>query len=101
MSDEKKFRIYLCGGPNCTPKGRDKLLQTLEDELWAWRLEDVVDVRVSGCQDRCDYAPNLTVWPGPYHYSNLTQAAMKQIVEQHLLKGQPVHAFLLGEEARR
>jgi (2Fe-2S) ferredoxin len=101
MSDEKKFRIYLCGGPTCTPKGRDALLRTLQDELWAWELEDVVDVRVSGCQDRCDYAPNMTVWPGPYHYSALTPAAIKQIVEQHLLNGQLVREYLLGEEARR
>lgn len=101
MSDEKKYRVYLCGGATCTPKGRDALLRALEDELWAWELEDAVDVRVSGCQDRCDYAPNLTVWPGPYHYSGLTPAAVKQIVEQHLLHGQLVREYLLGEAARR
>ncbi len=101
MSEPKRYRVYLCGGPTCTPKGRDALLRTLEDELWAWELEGDVDVRVSGCQDRCDYAPSITVWPGPYHYSNLTPAAIKQIVEQHLLKGQPVREYLLGEAARR
>jgi (2Fe-2S) ferredoxin len=101
MTDDKKYRIYLCGGPTCTPKGRDKLLKILEDELWAWQLDGEVDVRVSGCQDRCDYAPNITVWPGPYHYSNLTPEAIVRIVEQHLLGGQPVQEFLLGDSARR
>jgi NADP-reducing hydrogenase subunit HndC len=101
MNAEKKYRIYLCGGSSCTPKGRDVLLRTLEDALWAAQLDDLVDVRVSGCQDRCDYAPNVTIWPGPYHYSNLTPAAIEQIVAQHLLKGEPVRAFLLGEQARR
>ena len=101
MDGEKKYRIYLCGGPNCTAGGRDALLKMLEDELWAWQLENEVEVRVSGCQDRCDFAPNITVWPGPYHYSNLTPAAIQQIVAQHLLKGEPVREFLLGEEARR
>jgi len=101
MSDEKQFRIYLCGGATCTPKGRDALLRALEDELWAWELDSAVEVRVSGCQDRCDYAPNLTVWPGPYHYSALTPAAIKQIVERHLLHGQVVPEFLLGDQARR
>ena len=101
MTNEKQFRIYLCGGPTCTPKGRDVLLRALEDELWFAQIDDLVDVRVSGCQDRCDFAPNITVWPGPYHYSNLTPAAIKQIVTQHLLKGEPVREFLLGEEARR
>jgi NADH-quinone oxidoreductase subunit F len=101
MNDEKKFRIYLCGGPNCTAKGRDKLLQALDDELWAWELDGEVDVRVSGCQDRCDFAPNLTLWPGPFHYSILTTEAIKQIVERHLVRGEPVQEYLLGERARR
>ena len=57
MADEKKFRIYLCGGPNCTAKGRDQLLRALEDELWACELEDAVDLRVSNVVD----VPNVTV----------------------------------------
>ncbi len=101
MSDEKKYRIYLCGGPNCTASGRDKLLKTLEEELWAWQLDGDVDLRVSGCQDRCDFAPNITVWPGPYHYSSLTTEAIVRIVEQHLLNGQPVQDLLPGNSARR
>jgi len=101
MDGDKKYRIYLCGGPNCTTSGRDQLLKTLEDELWAWQLENDVELRVSGCQDRCDFAPNITVWPGPFHYSNLTPQAIARIVEQHLLKGQPVREFLLGTAAQR
>lgn len=101
MSDEKTYRIYLCGGPNCTASGRDALMKTLEDELWAWQLDTKVEVRVSGCQDRCDFAPNLTLWPGPFHYSSLTSAAIARIVEQHLVNGQPVVELLLGESARR
>lgn len=100
MSD-KRYRIYLCGGPNCTPKGRDILLRALEDALWTYQLDAVVDVRVSGCQDRCDFAPNMTVWPGPYHYSQLTPDAVRQIVVQHLVHNEPVGTYLLGERARR
>jgi (2Fe-2S) ferredoxin len=76
------------------------LLKTLEDELWAWQLEDEVDLRVSGCQDRCDFAPNITIWPGPFHYSNLTPEAIMQIVEQHLVNDQPVRKFLRGVARR-
>ena len=101
MSDEKTYRVYLCGGPNCSASGRDELLKTLEDELWAWQLDAEVEVRVSACQDRCDFAPNITIWPGPFRYSNLTPAAIARIVEQHLLNGQPVREFLLGSAARR
>ena len=100
MSEEKRYRIYLCGGPNCTASGRDQLLKTLEDELWAWQLDDEVEVRVSACQDRCDFAPNITIWPGPFRYSNLTPEAIVRIVEQHLLNGQPVRELLFHQPSR-
>jgi NADP-reducing hydrogenase subunit HndC len=101
MDGEKRYRIYLCGGPNCTAGGRDALLKKLEEELWAWQLEDEVEVRVSGCQDRCDFAPNITIWPGPFHYSNLDPDGLARIVEQHLLKGEPVREFLHRPSVRR
>lgn len=101
MSDEKRYRIYLCGGAHCSANGRDRILKTLEEELWAWHLEDDIEIRVSACQDRCDYGPNITIWPGPFRYSRLTPEAMAQIVEQHLLKGQPIAELLAGDQTRR
>lgn len=101
MSDAQHYRIYLCGGATCTPKGREQLLRVLEDQLCAWQLTSAVEVRISSCQDRCDYGPNLTIWPGPYHYSRLTPEAIGQIVERHLRHGQPVAELLYGEAARR
>jgi (2Fe-2S) ferredoxin len=101
MKEEARFRIYLCGGPHCTASGRSAILKALEDELWAWQLDSSVDVRVSGCQDRCDDAPNMTVWPGPYHYANLTPELVARIVEQHLLHEQPLHEHLQPRRTRR
>jgi (2Fe-2S) ferredoxin len=101
MVDEKKYRVYLCGGSSCTANGRDALLKILEDELWAWQIDGDVDVRVSSCQDRCDFSPNLKIWPGPYNYSRLNADAIKRIVEQHLLKDQPISELLSGEDERR
>lgn len=78
--DDKQFRIYLCGGPNCAAAGSGALLRALEDELWATGLDALVEVRVSGCQSRCEHAPNATVWPGPRHYAELTTAALRDLL---------------------
>lgn len=94
MSNETQYRIYLCGGPNCTACGRAALSAALDDALWAWQLDRVVEVRVSGCQSRCEHAPNLTIWPGPYHYTHLTREAIDRIVEEHLLNQRPVADLL-------
>lgn len=94
MTDEKQYRIYLCGGAHCTGAGRDALLRALEDELWDTKLDALVEVRVSGCQSRCDDAPNATIWPGPYHYAHLTAERLRRIIAGHLRDGQPVEELL-------
>jgi (2Fe-2S) ferredoxin len=94
MSDEKQYRIYVCGGPHCSAAGREALVRALEDELWAHRLDEIVEVRVSGCQSRCECGPNATLWPGPYHYTRLTPEAVRRIVAQHLRGGVPAAELL-------
>ncbi|HWQ13328.1 MAG TPA: (2Fe-2S) ferredoxin domain-containing protein [Roseiflexaceae bacterium] len=94
MADGPQYRIYICGGPHCTASGREDLVRALEDELWALGLDEAVEVRVSGCQDRCDFGPNATVWPGPCHYAHLTPEALRRIVAQHLRDGAPVEEWL-------
>lgn len=96
--EEKKYRVYLCGGPHCTPRGRGALARELDDALWACKLDSDVDVRISGCQNRCNYGPNMTVWPGPVRYSGLTPAAIRRIVAEHLRDGVPVAEWLYAPE---
>ncbi|MEN9935541.1 MAG: hypothetical protein RLZZ387_2120 [Chloroflexota bacterium] len=93
MSDEKQYRIYLCGGVNCAPATQG-LLRALEDELWAQGLTSTVDLRVSSCQNRCEHGPNATVWPGPCRYAHLTADGLRRIVAQHLRDGAPVAELL-------
>lgn len=101
MSDEYQYRVHLCGGPRCTPKGLTALHHHLESELWDRELDTVVETHISGCQDYCDYGPNMIVWPGPYRYVGLTSAAITEIIEQHLMRGEPVQHLLARPEMRR
>lgn len=91
---EARFRIYVCGNIHCAATGRDRLIRELDDALWAAKLDGEVEVRTSGCQNQCDYAPNIKIWPGPFQYSRLTPEAIRRIVEQHLVRGQPVTELL-------
>lgn len=77
------------------------LQQHLELEIWDRGLDTAVEVCVGGCQDQCDYGPNMIVWPGPYRYAALTRQALTRIVEQHLLNGEPVASLLAHPGMRR
>lgn len=91
---EKRFRIYLCAGMHCTPRGRDALLRVLEDALWTSDMTSEVEIRSSSCLNRCDFGPNMTIWPGPVRYSGLTAAKIRQIVADHLVGGVVVEALV-------
>jgi (2Fe-2S) ferredoxin len=94
---EKRFRIYLCAGMHCTPRGRDALLRVLEDALWANAIDGDVEIRSSSCLNRCNFGPNITIWTGPARYSDLTAAKIRQIVVEHLVAGVPVEGLLYRE----
>jgi (2Fe-2S) ferredoxin len=102
MSEEtSQFRIYCCGNVNCLSRGADDIWKALEDQIWLGKLKSRVELRRSGCQDHCDFGPNMQIWPGPYRYVQLTPAKIKQIVRQHLLGGQPVEEYLASPNMRR
>jgi len=89
-----EYRVYLCGGPRCSAQGSATLQQQLDFAVWEQDLDTTVEIIVSGCQDRCDQGPNMTVWPGPYRYAGLTRPAISRIVVQHLRDGTPVESLL-------
>jgi (2Fe-2S) ferredoxin len=98
---QKAFRVYLCAGPHCSPRGGAALLRLLEEELWQRGLDDAVEVNAGGCQDHCDFGPNMLVWPGPVRYAQLDADAIRRIVAQHLAGGEPVTELLATPEMRR
>ena len=85
-----RYRVHLCFGPNCTPRGSRSLLPVLEAAVARAGLGDRVEIIATTCRNRCDYGPSLNVYPGPTFYNELTPEAIEEIVEEHLGAGRPV-----------
>ena len=98
---ERRFRIYVCGNIHCQSRGADAVYARLDQELWQHEIDGAVELHMGGCQDHCDYGPNMIVWPGPCRYAQLIPAAVATIVKQHLVGGEPVVASLATPEMRR
>lgn len=95
------YRLYLCNGPHCSARGCAALRTHLKTLLWNQRLDDKVELRESGCQDHCDYGPNLLVQPGGIRYAELTAERLERIVREHLGEGDPISEWLATPEMRR
>ncbi len=85
-----RWRVHLCFGPNCTPRGSQALLPILQQAIQDAGIADEVEVIASTCRNRCDYGPSMNVYPGPTFYNQLTGEAIEEIVWEHLAAGRPV-----------
>jgi (2Fe-2S) ferredoxin len=66
-------------------------------------LSGVGQVRVNkaGCLDRCAGGPVAVVYPEAVWYSFVDEADIDEIVESHLINGQPVERLLLPDSVGR
>jgi (2Fe-2S) ferredoxin len=88
------YRVHLCFGPNCSPRGSRALLPVLESAVRRAGIEDRVEIIATTCRDRCDYGPSMNVYPGPVFYNELTPEAIEEIVREHLVGGRPAQRWL-------
>lgn len=86
-ADERHYRVHLCFGPNCTPRGSQQLFPILEQAIAAASLSDRVELLATTCRNRCDFGPSLNVYPGPVFYNHLDANAIQEIVQEHLVEG--------------
>ena len=84
------YRVHLCFGPNCSPRGSRALLPVLEEAIARAGIGERVEIIPTTCRDRCDYGPSMNVYPGPVFYNELTPEAIEEIVSEHLAGGRPV-----------
>jgi (2Fe-2S) ferredoxin len=66
-------------------------------------LSGVGQVRVNkaGCLDRCAGGPVAVVYPEGVWYSFVDEADIDEIVESHLVNGQPVERLMLPDSVGR
>jgi len=93
------YRVHLCFGPNCSPRGSRSLLPVLEEAIARAGIGDRVEIIPTTCRDRCDYGPSMNVYPGPVFYNELTPEAIEEIVREHLAGGCPVSRWFFRPKA--
>jgi (2Fe-2S) ferredoxin len=95
------YRLYLCTGPHCSARGARQLQQVFEQALWRQKLLGSAELICTGCQDHCDYGPNLIVRPDEVRYYGLDEERVQRIVAEHLHGKMPVAEFVATSEMRR
>jgi NADH:ubiquinone oxidoreductase subunit F (NADH-binding)/(2Fe-2S) ferredoxin/NAD-dependent dihydropyrimidine dehydrogenase PreA subunit len=94
----KEYVITLCDGTGCIQKGSGDIRKVLEQQLKEHNLSENVRINLSGCLGMCDKGPVVVVNPGYTIYGNVTAGDIPEIVEQHLVKEQPLARLAIQED---
>lgn len=92
-----RSHVLVCGGTGCHSSGSDKIFESFESELAAAGLGEEVKVIKTGCFGLCALGPVVVVYPEGAFYSQVKPEDVKEIVEEHLLKGRLVKRLLYSE----
>ncbi len=92
-----RSHVLICGGTGCTSSGSKKIQAEFENQLKANGIENEVKVVQTGCFGLCALGPIVVVYPEGAFYSRVEVEDIKEIVEEHLLKGRIVTRLLYHE----
>ena len=84
---KRQGHVLVCGGTGCTSSGSEQIIKEMEARLKENGLENEIKVVKTGCFGLCALGPIMIVYPEGAFYSRVTVDDVKEIVEEHLLKG--------------
>ncbi|MCX7748722.1 MAG: NADH-quinone oxidoreductase subunit NuoF [Clostridia bacterium] len=94
-----RAHVLVCGGTGCTSSNSEKIMTELETQLNKSSLQNEVKVVKTGCFGLCAEGPILVVYPEGAMYTMVKVEDVKEIVEEHLLKGRLVKRLLAGDKS--
>ena len=92
-----RSHILVCTGTGCTSSESPKIIAEFEKQLAAQGMDKEAQVVRTGCFGLCALGPIVVIYPEGSFYSMVKEEDVKEIVDEHLLKGRPVTRLLYDE----
>jgi NADP-reducing hydrogenase subunit HndC len=89
-----KMHILVCGGTGCRASQSEQIANNFKSELEFHGLEDEIKVVTTGCFGFCEKGPVVKVVPDNTFYTQVSPCDVKDIVNEHLIKGRPLRRLL-------
>ena len=89
--------ILVCAGTGCVSSESPKIVENLEKELKEKGFSDKIQVIKTGCFGFCEKGPIVLVHPDNVFYVEVKPEDAKEIVEEHIVKGNKIDRLLYEE----
>jgi (2Fe-2S) ferredoxin len=83
---------------SCHVRGGVAVRDRLKQELAARGLAKLVRANNAGCLDQCERGVAVVVYPEQVWYGGVTVDDVVELVERHLIGGEPVARLMLPEQ---
>lgn len=93
-----RAHILICGGTGCTSLRSEVIKKEFEVQIKNNKLDKEIKLVTTGCFGLCAEGPIIVVYPEGAMYTMVRPEDVKEIVEEHLLKGRVVKRLLAGDK---
>lgn len=97
IDENSKKELLVCGDTGCRAANSIPIIDSLKAEIKNAGLEDIVSVSLTGCFGFCAQGPIVKVHPDNVFYVKVSADDAKEIVQEHLVKGNVVDRLLYLE----
>lgn len=98
-----KKHVLVCTGPRCAPETSPALyahLKTRLKELGLTEGPERIQRTQCTCFGICQGGPILVVYPEGVWYHHVTAEKSERIIQEHLIRNQPVKEFIFYENSQ-
>ena len=92
-----RSHVLICAGTGCTSTDSLEVRDQLNKEIQRLNLDKEVKVVEVGCFGFCNLGPNIVIYPEGTFYCQVKPQDVRELVEEHLLKGRIVSRLLYSE----
>ncbi len=90
------MHLLICNGSTCSDYGKEDISTYFKEQIAEYNLTEEIQIIKTGCFGLCGKGPIVNVMPDNIYYGNVKPTDIKEIIEYHIINGNPVNHLLLS-----